>query len=81
MVQIDVRQAQEDFPRILDQVASGEIVLVCKDNEPIAEIRPVAARRGLPRPIGLAKGTFDVPASFFEPLPNDLLAAFQGESS
>lgn len=30
------------------------------------------------RPIGLAKGGFQVPASFFEPLPADLLDAFEG---
>ncbi|MBK5965262.1 hypothetical protein CCR95_14490 [Thiocystis minor] len=31
------------------------------------------------RPIGLAKGMFEVPASFFEPLPDDLLDAFEGK--
>lgn len=30
------------------------------------------------RPIGLAKAVFQVPASFFEPLPDDLLDAFEG---
>lgn len=30
------------------------------------------------RPIGLAKGQFTVPPSFFEPLPDDLLRAFEG---
>ncbi|AFL72866.1 hypothetical protein [Thiocystis violascens] len=32
------------------------------------------------RPIGLAKGMFEVPASFFEPLPDDLLDAVRGVS-
>lgn len=30
------------------------------------------------RPIGLAKGELEIPASFFEPLPNDMLNAFEG---
>jgi hypothetical protein len=30
------------------------------------------------RPIGLAKGQLNVPESFFEPLPNDILDAFEG---
>lgn len=30
------------------------------------------------RPIGLAKGQFTVPTSFFEPLPDDLIKAFEG---
>jgi hypothetical protein len=32
----------------------------------------------LEHPIGLAKGSFQVPASFFEQLPTDLLDAFEG---
>jgi hypothetical protein len=31
------------------------------------------------RPIGLAKGTFQVPPTFFEPLPDEILDAFEGE--
>ena len=31
------------------------------------------------RPIGLAKGQFEVPASFFESLDDDLLDAFEGK--
>jgi len=30
------------------------------------------------RPIGLAKGQLEIPASFFEPLPEDILDAFEG---
>lgn len=31
------------------------------------------------RPIGLAKGIFQVPDSFFEPLPDEMLDAFEGK--
>jgi hypothetical protein len=37
----------------------------------------VAKPRRTRRPIGLVKG-FSVPPSFFEPLPEDLVAAFEG---
>ncbi|MDP2902130.1 MAG: DUF2281 domain-containing protein [Methylovulum sp.] len=30
------------------------------------------------RPIGLAKGMFEIPANFFEPLPNEILDTFEG---
>jgi hypothetical protein len=30
------------------------------------------------RPIGLAKSQFKVPPAFFEPLPDDLINAFEG---
>jgi hypothetical protein len=31
------------------------------------------------RPIGLAKGQFRVPASFFDPLPDEILEGFEGK--
>lgn len=31
-----------------------------------------------PRPTGLGKGLVEVPDSFFEPLPEDLLRLFEG---
>lgn len=31
------------------------------------------------RPIGLSKETFQVPSSFFEPLSDDILDAFEGK--
>lgn len=31
------------------------------------------------RPIGLAKGQFQVPASFFDPLPDEILEGFEGK--
>ena len=33
------------------------------------------------RPIGLAKGEFEVPKSFFEPLPDSLIQEFEGYES
>jgi hypothetical protein len=32
-----------------------------------------------PRSIGLAKDQLQIPAEFFEPLPNELLDAFEGK--
>lgn len=37
-------------------------------------------RAGKSRPIGLAKGMFQVTPSFFEPLPEELLDAFEGKT-
>lgn len=81
MILIDIQQAQAELARYLDEVARGQTILVCKDNLPIAEIRPVAAPGPTPRPLGLAKGMGTIPASFFDPLPPDLLAAFNGEEA
>ena len=32
-----------------------------------------------PRPVGLGKGLAEIPAAFFEPLPEELLSLFEGD--
>lgn len=65
----------------LQRIAAGETLLVMRAGEPVAEIKPVAATEailGQLRPYGLAAGEFVVPDDFDDPLPDDLLDAFEG---
>jgi prevent-host-death family protein len=79
MIVVNIHEVKAKLSEYLEAVARGERVMICKRNRPIAELRPVASERTAPRPIGGAKGRFTVPASFFDPLPNELLEAFGGE--
>lgn len=79
MIRLNVHEAKTHLSRYLEQVAAGETILLCKHNKPIAEIRPLASEEKKTRIIGVDKGKFQVPAEFFEPLPEDLLAVFEGE--
>ena len=51
-------------------------------NDPLwAKIRPASPQAAVsPRPIGLGKGLAEIPDSFFDPLPDDLLNLFEGKS-
>ncbi len=69
MIRLNIHEAETHLPQYLDRLAAGETILLCKRNTPIAEIRPIPPERSAPRPIGLAGGTFKLPPSFFEPLP------------
>ena len=80
MIRIDIHQAQAELPRYLAQAAGGETIVVCNDNQPIAEIHPVAAPLMTPRPLGLAKGLIEIKPNCFDPLPSEVLAAFEGET-
>jgi antitoxin (DNA-binding transcriptional repressor) of toxin-antitoxin stability system len=71
----EVKRDPEDF---LHRVIEGETLVVTQDNRPVAEIRPLKAMAG-PRPVGLAEGEFVVPDDFDDPLPDDLLDAFEGK--
>jgi len=46
-----------------------KLSFLCKRNIPIAEIRPIHPQKEHKRPLGLAKGDFEVGPEFFEPLP------------
>jgi antitoxin (DNA-binding transcriptional repressor) of toxin-antitoxin stability system len=79
MIKLNVHEAKTHLSRYLERLARGETILLCKRNIPIAEIRPLPRPRSTKRPIGLAKGKFKLTASFFEPLPLELIDAFHGE--
>jgi prevent-host-death family protein len=74
---VNLYEAKVHLSALVDRVAEGESVLICRRNVPAAELRPVPKPRRTRRPIGLVPG-FTVPASFFEPLPADLIDAFEG---
>jgi prevent-host-death family protein len=78
MITINVQEAKTHLSHYLDEVAKGESFILCKRNIPVAEIRPVVSRVATKRPIGLAKGTFTIPASFFDELPEETIALFSG---
>ncbi|MFA7405226.1 MAG: type II toxin-antitoxin system prevent-host-death family antitoxin [Pelobacteraceae bacterium] len=80
MITINVQEAKTHFSHYLDEVAKGESFILCKRNKPVAEIRPIISRVVAKRPIGLAKGTFSVPASFFDELPEETMSLFSGET-
>lgn len=81
MIKINVHEAKTHLSHYLEEVEHGETILVCRRNQPVAELRPLAVQRHKQRSIGLAKGKFTVPASFFEDLPEETLAAYQGNES
>ncbi len=82
MINLNINEIKTHFSSFLARVSKGETVVICRRNVPIAEIKPLAALPDKKRPIGLAGKEypdFKISDAFFEPLPNDLVAAFNGE--
>jgi prevent-host-death family protein len=77
MKKVNIYQAKAQLSALVDRVAEGETVLICRRNVPAAELRPVRKPRRTRRPVGLLPG-FELPASFFEPLPEEVVSAFEG---
>ena len=77
---VNIHDAKTNLSRYLDELPPGETLVICKRNHPVAELRSLRKKAaGAPR-IGVAKGKFEVTDAFFEPLPDDILRAFNGES-
>lgn len=80
MKKVNTHDAKTHLSEYLEDVERGETVVICRRNVPIAELRRVASiPPAKQRPIGKGKGAFHLPDSFFEPLPDDLLASFEGK--
>ena len=84
MISLNINEIKTHFSNYPTKVSNGETVVVCRRNVPIAEIKPVAALPNKKRPIGLAGKEypgFQISDAFFESLPGDIVAAFDGEDS
>jgi len=75
---VNIHEAKAHLSEILNQVERGSTVVICRRNKPVAELHPVPEKEHQPRPIGLARGDFDVPEAFFEPLPDEIVTGFEG---
>lgn len=79
MAEINVHEAKTHFSRYLKRAEKGETITICRRNKPVAEIRAVVTRPSKRRRrIGIYKGRFTVPDSFFDPLPEEIQRYFEG---
>lgn len=80
MIRVNIAEAKATLSRLLRAVRSGEAVVICDHNVPVAELRALPTAHRQKRKLGPERPGFEIPASFFEPLPGDLARAFAGEN-
>ena len=76
MTTVNVHEADARLSRMLAQVEAGEEVIIARCGKPVAQI--VRYRKRGKRKPGSMAGRFTVPDSFFDPLPEDELSAWNG---
>ena len=77
MVTVNVREAKTNLSRLLAQVEAGEDVVIARSGTPVARLVRVQ-KRGK-RQFGSMKGRIKLDDSFFfDPLPAEELAAWEG---
>ena len=72
---INVHEAKTHLSRLLDKAHAGEEIVLGKAGKPYARLVPLEPARG--RGLGFLKGKLD--ESFFEPLPDEELDAWEGD--
>jgi prevent-host-death family protein len=72
---VNVQEAKIHFSRLLDQAHAGQEIVVAKAGKPYARLVPLAPVAGRRQP-GRLRGR--VTEAFFEPLPEQELAAWEG---
>lgn len=81
MIRINIHEAKAKLSEYLARAEEGETVVICRRNVPVAELRGVARASAEARPVGLARGLFQVPDDFDAPLPDSVLDALEGDGA
>lgn len=76
MVVVNVHQAKTQLSRLLARVEAGEDVVIARRGEPVARL--VGCKAPRKRQPNVLKGKVIVPDSFFDPLPEEELTAWEG---
>ncbi len=76
---LNVQEAKAQFSRCLDRVEEGEVIIVCRHNKPVAEMRAIPkAVEGKPRTPGLLRGKVSWAPDAFAPMSPEELGEFEG---
>jgi len=78
MATVNIHEAKTHLSRLLQRVAAGEEIVIARRDRPIARLVPIHDRT--PFTPGKFAGRIRVRADFDDPLPDEVLDAFEGRS-
>lgn len=74
---INIHDAKTQFSKLIEAVSQGEEIVIARAGKPAARLVPIEAKRVVRRP-GALKGKMRIADDFDAPLPDEILAAFEG---
>jgi prevent-host-death family protein len=77
VTEVNVHEAKTHLSRLLARVQAGETITIAKAGKPVAKLVPVGSRRP-DRVLGRDAGRVWIADDFDAPLPDELLAGFEG---
>ena len=75
-VVVNVHEAKTQLSRLLAQVEAGEDIVIARRGEPVARL--VLCKAHARRQPDVLRGKIVIPDSFFDPLSEEELAAWEG---
>ena len=79
METVTIHKAKTELSKLLKRVEAGEEIIIARGDKPIAKLIPAEPVEKKSRGYGAWKGKFTIPGSFFDPLPDDELDAWEGK--
>jgi prevent-host-death family protein len=79
MTLVTVHQAKTNLSKLLADVEAGEEVVIARGSKPVAKLVPIEPDKPRRATAGVWKGRIGFDESFFDPLPEDELALWNGE--
>ena len=79
MAIVTIHKAKTELSKLLKRVEAGEEIIIARGDKPVARLVPAEPIVKKSRGRGAWKGKFTLPDSFFDPLPDDELDAWEGK--
>jgi prevent-host-death family protein len=74
---INIHAAKTQLSRLVEDAAAGEEIIIAKAGKPVARLCALAPTQPR-RVLGRLRGKIHIPDDFDDPLPDDVLDAFEG---
>lgn len=77
MPTVTIHAAKTNLSKLIERACAGEEIIIARGSLPVVRLIPLEHQ--VPRrQFGALRGKIVVPAEFFDPLPDDELAAWEG---
>lgn len=75
---VNVAEAKARLPELIERAANGEEVILARAGKPRAKLVGLGRAAASKRVPGKGKGRFRIKKGFDDPLPDEILALFEG---
>jgi len=79
MTRVNIQEAKAHLSRYIDKALQGEVIILCRHNQPVAELRAVSSQPDRPtRTAGFLKEQIHWEPGTFAPMSDEELAGSDG---